>query len=290
MNALYSPAGKSHEAAVGHHYDELDAFYREVWGEHLHHGLWTGGCETPAQAVRQLTARVARQAQLRPGADVCDVGSGYGATARHLAEAYGAQVTALTLSNAQHAYARQQHVPPEAPVPTYLRRDWLSNELPPSAFDAVIAIESASHMADRARFFAEAFRVLRPGGRLVACVWCSADRPARWQRRLLLNPIVETGRLAGLDPPAAYRQWAADAGFVVESLDDLSRQVRRTWSICLRRLARRLCTDGRYRRFLLDPNRESRSFALSMPLLWLAYRTGAMRYVLLTARKPPKPE
>jgi len=32
------------------------------------------------------------------------------------------------------------------------------------SFDAVIAIESTEHMADLGAFFAEAARVLRPGG------------------------------------------------------------------------------------------------------------------------------
>jgi tocopherol O-methyltransferase len=62
--------------------------------------------------------------------------------------------------------------------------------------------------------------------------------------------------------------------------------VRRTWSVCARRLAGRLLTDGYYRRFPLDPAQRHRAFALAVSLLWLAYRTGAMRYGMLTARRP----
>lgn len=43
--------------AAGHHYDELDAFYREVWGEHVHHGLFERGSETVA-ATEALALRV----------------------------------------------------------------------------------------------------------------------------------------------------------------------------------------------------------------------------------------
>jgi tocopherol O-methyltransferase len=31
---------------VAGHYDELDHVYREVWGEHVHHGLWRTGRES----------------------------------------------------------------------------------------------------------------------------------------------------------------------------------------------------------------------------------------------------
>lgn len=41
--------------AVGHPcYDELDAFYREVWGEYIHHGLSATGRETVGAATEAL--------------------------------------------------------------------------------------------------------------------------------------------------------------------------------------------------------------------------------------------
>ena len=41
-----------------------------------------------------------------------------------------------------------------------------------------------------------------------------------------------------------------------------------------------------YRRFLLRAPSADRIFALTLVRLWLAYRGGAMRYVLFVARKP----
>ena len=87
------------------HYDELDRFYREIWGEHVHHGLWLRGDETQAQAVRQLAELVAREAAVEKGTRVVDIGCGYGATARLLAEELGAEVTGMTISEAQHTIA-----------------------------------------------------------------------------------------------------------------------------------------------------------------------------------------
>lgn len=53
--------------AVTDHYDELDPIYRRVWGEHVHHGLWTTGRETPAEAVEALTDTVSDRLRLMPG-------------------------------------------------------------------------------------------------------------------------------------------------------------------------------------------------------------------------------
>ena len=73
------PAKEQTSAAVAQHYDDLDPFYRELWGDHVHHGLWTTGLENPAQAVENLIACVARRLELDPGQHVCDAGCGYGA-------------------------------------------------------------------------------------------------------------------------------------------------------------------------------------------------------------------
>ncbi len=102
------PAKEQTSAAVAQHYDDLDPFYRELWGDHVHHGLWTTGLENPAQAVENLIACVARRLELDPGQHVCDVGCGYGATAQWLAEHHGVHVTGLTISAVQAQRASER--------------------------------------------------------------------------------------------------------------------------------------------------------------------------------------
>ena len=85
-------------AAVAAHYDDLDLFYRTIWGTHVHHGYWKTGKENRQEAVLNLTRLVAEQAQVQAGDRVCDMGCGYGATAMVLARDYKAKVTALTVS------------------------------------------------------------------------------------------------------------------------------------------------------------------------------------------------
>ncbi|HLT47369.1 MAG TPA: methyltransferase domain-containing protein [Rubricoccaceae bacterium] len=282
---MIAPRTPFDAVAVARHYDGLDAFYREVWGEHVHHGLFVRGDEAPGEAAEALTRKVAAAARLPPGARVCDVGCGYGATARWLAEHAGAHVTGLTLSEAQAAYAGRQAVPAGVPAPEILVRDWLRNDLPDTHFDAVIAVESTTHMPERARVFAEMARVLKPGRRLVACVWMAGEGRKGWEGRHLLEPICREGRLAGMGSAAENRAWIEGAGLVVEAEEDLSRAVARTWTVCLRRVAGRLLRDPRYCRFLLDATQDDRAFALTLLRIRLAYATGAMRYGFFVARK-----
>ena len=268
--------------AVAAHYDDLDRFYREIWGEHVHHGYWASGRESPAQAVEALVDLLAARLELAPGQYVCDIGCGYGATARRLALRHAVSVAGLTVSAAQAAWATAA----PAPGVSIALEDWLANRFPDACFDRAYAVESSEHMADKQRFFDEAFRTLRPGGRLVVCAWLSRDDPPAWQVRYLLEPICREGRLPGMGSEDEYRLLAIRAGFEVLESEDLSKQVRRTWSVCAQRLLGALATRPGYFRFLLRRGESNRVFALTMPRLIVAYRTGAMRYCMMAFRRP----
>lgn len=260
-------------ADVAEHYDQLDAAYRRIWGEHVHHGYWVSGRESPEEAADALTGLVGERLGVGPGRSLVDIGCGYGATAAAFARA-GATVTGLTLSEAQAAVARSR---PE-PGLRFEVRDWLANDLPDAAFDGGYAIESSEHMEDKARFFGEAARVLKPGSRFVVCAWLEGEGATAWQVKHLLEPICREGRLPSMGSRADYEALAAGAGFRLVSCDDISRNVRRTWSICARRFAARLVTDRAIRRLALSKAVRSRDFMLSLPRLILALRNGAMRY------------
>jgi tocopherol O-methyltransferase len=268
---------------VAEHYDELDRFYREIWGEHLHHGLWERGDETPEEAVINLVTFVAKRGHIGAGTRLCDVGCGYGATARMLAFEYGASVSAVTLSPAQYRRAVSERG--SCDNPEYILCDWLSNDLPSNVFDTVVSIESSEHMQDKKMFFRQAHRVLKAGGRLVICAWLSAERPTAAQQRLLLEPVCREGRIPGMGTECDYRNWFSNAGFVLESFEDVSAHVRKTWTICVRRLLAGLLREPGYLRFLFNGHANNRIFAITIPRIWLAYALGVMRYGVFTARK-----
>jgi tocopherol O-methyltransferase len=270
-------------ADVARHYDELDAFYRDVWGEHVHHGLWLRGDESQALAVRQLVEFVAREAQIAQGTRVIDIGCGYGATARLLAEERGAEVTGITISPAQHTLATERSLGRENP--RFHLGDWLSNHLPAAAFDAAIAIESSEHMADKPRFFAQAHRVLRGGGRLVICAWLTREQPTVRQERWLIEPICREGRIPHLGSASDYRRLAEAAGFSVERVQDVTRQIARTWPVIVRTFLLNLAHKPACVRYLFNRHASNRVFALTIARLWIAFRTGAMRYGIFTLMK-----
>ena len=94
------------------HYDDLDQLYSEIWGEHVHHGVWVTGKETDTEAAENLVSIVAQLGHTGQGTEVCDIGCGYGATAKILAQRYGANVTGMTISAVQLDYAQKHNSVP----------------------------------------------------------------------------------------------------------------------------------------------------------------------------------
>jgi tocopherol O-methyltransferase len=278
LGRIVAPRSRPVQASVAGHYDVLDEAYRRVWGEHVHHGLWSTGSETPEEAARALAVRVADAAGLGRGDRVVDVGCGYGATARLIAAERGAAVTGLTLSRAQAL----GHPPVQGVE--LLVRDWLANDLPDGAFDAAISIEALSHMPDKPRAFAELGRVVRPGGRVAIVDWLTREQPGSRETRLLLRPICEEGHLPSMHSASEYEALLRDAGLEPTGFEDLSDRVWRTWVVVVRRLLPVLARDRRLAGELLRS--PERVFALSLLRIPIAYRTGAMRLGLLTARRP----
>lgn len=267
---------------VARHYGHLDRFYREIWGEHVHHGLWLTGREDADEAALEMVRHVADLAGITGGDRVVDVGSGYGATARWLAAERGADVTAVTLSPVQHARALEFDEAGSG-GPRYLLGDWLENREPSSSFDHVLAIESTEHMPDLDRAFAEMARVLKPGGRMVACVWLAREDPSPWEVRHLLRPICSEGRLVHLLTSSELEGMLRAHGLVSDGVRDQSRRVSRTWTICLRRAGVRLLRDRDARRFLFDASQPERVFARSLVRIRVAFALGSLRYGIVRA-------
>lgn len=272
---IYPKTAQSRSEVAGH-YNQLDRVYREVWGEHVHHGLWTRGDESRAEATDALTDFVAARLDLAEGARVLDIGCGYAKSAERIAAAHGAHVTGFTISAEQAAIGAARR-PARGSVTVHCR-DWLENGLQASAFDAAYAIESSEHFVDKPRFFAEAHRTLGPGARFVVCAWLAKTGATAREVDHLLEPICREGRLPSMGTREDYEALATGVGFIPAAYDDVSARVAKTWTICIRRLAAFALTRPSYWAMLMDPRVTDKIFAVTMVRLALALNSGAMRY------------
>lgn len=131
-------------------------------------GYWEEGVTSLDVAGEALAMKLADAAGFKPDDTILDVGFGYGdqdfawLRERRVAKVYGINITPRHIEHAQ-ARARTEGFAEQTDF-----RLATATELPfeDNTFDRVVALESAFHFYPRSAFFAEAYRVLKPGGTL----------------------------------------------------------------------------------------------------------------------------
>ena len=115
------------------------------------------------QATRDLADLLAPKAAQH----VLDIGSGLGGPARYLAQVCGCRVTGIDLTAEFVATAadltRRTHLTDRV---AFRQGSALDLPFPDASFDLAWSQNVAMNIADRARYYAEMGRVLKPGGRL----------------------------------------------------------------------------------------------------------------------------
>jgi SAM-dependent methyltransferase len=145
-------------------YDSLGAdFFLALDQGWLNLGLWEGDGGDPEEApvaVRRLVELLARD--LPRNGDVLDVGNGLAAQDPLIASVSSARsLTALNITWSQLAAGRGSLAEAGAHG---VNGDATRMPFDGASFDGLISVEAAFHFPSRTRFFAECFRVLRPGG------------------------------------------------------------------------------------------------------------------------------
>jgi len=261
------------KSEIRFHYDLSTLFYRLLWGEHIHHGLWDAS-ESPELAQRQLIDRVAGLVDMQPDQRVLDVGCGMGGSSIHLARNYGVQVTGVTLSGLQRRWAQVSSTIRGAGRKTeFLRADAEAVDFPSGAFDVVWSVECTEHLFDKPRFFRRAARWLKPGGRMSICAWLAGDSLGTDEARQKVFDVCEGFLCPSLGTRDEYVQWMTDAGLKVRHVHDWTDQVAETWEICRRRVRR---TGMRWLAWPVD--RTTVRFLDHFDTILDAYRTRAMGY------------
>src|SRR5438552_1249972 len=115
--------------------------------------------------VAKATLELAGQMNLRRDAGVLDIGSGLGGPARTLAEEYGCHVTGidLTPSFCEAAAAMSTWVGLGKRV-AFQQADATDLPFADNQFDAAMTIHVAMNIPAKQQMYAEARRVVRPGG------------------------------------------------------------------------------------------------------------------------------
>ncbi|MEO8546630.1 MAG: cyclopropane-fatty-acyl-phospholipid synthase family protein [Burkholderiaceae bacterium] len=210
------------------HYDLGNAFY-QLWLDDTmnYSSAWFDGDhgKSMREAQNAKVRRALRMADVQRGDRVLEIGCGWGALAEMAATEFQAQVTGVTLSTEQLAFARDrmQHLSTGAdPLPAIDLRLQDYRDIQDGPYDAICSIEmvEAVGRAYWPTYFQSVHRLLKPGGR--ACIQSIVIDDSLFERYIRSSDFIQQYIFPGgcLPCPREFRRAANAAGLQV--VDELA--------------------------------------------------------------------
>ncbi|MFC8720920.1 class I SAM-dependent methyltransferase [Kitasatospora sp. NPDC057198] len=218
-------------AAISHHYDVGNDFYRLVLGPSMVYSCayWEPAAKSLEDAQAAKLDLICRKLGLRPGLRLLDVGCGWGSLVLHAARHYGVEAVGVSISTEQVALARQRVAEAGLADRIEIRlQDY--REVPDGPFDAVSSVGMAEHVGS-AQYLVYArllYGLLAPGGRLLNHQ--IARRPLPPGREYRLSPFIDRyvfpdGELSPIGTTVSRLE---EAGFEVRDVEALREHYGRT--------------------------------------------------------------
>jgi cyclopropane fatty-acyl-phospholipid synthase-like methyltransferase len=195
----------------------------------MHLGYYDEAATNHYAASLRANEALAQWAGITAGARIVDAGCGAGNSSIWLAKKYNARVTGITLLAEQVADARKFATQKGVNDIEFMVANYLEMPFADNTFDVVWALETICYATDKRAFFKEAFRVLKPGGKLVMADGLRASRPLPGENEELLKKVFNAWIVEDLDTVEEHITNITAAGFEELRYKDISKNV---WTSC----------------------------------------------------------
>lgn len=163
---------ETYQRKIESYYDESLRDYEIVWQLNhsmaLHYGFWEENTNTHRQALWNMNFQIAKNAQIKKSDVVLDAGCGVGGTSFFLANNIGCEMYGISLAKAHIKRAlanKKEH--DQNNLVNFSCQDFCNTSFPDNTFDVIFGIESIVHAPNKTDFLKEAYRILKPNGRLL---------------------------------------------------------------------------------------------------------------------------
>ncbi len=276
---------------IGEFYDASSGLWEKIWGEHMHHGYYGKNGrykierrQAQIELIEELLFWAGVNNQDNPQ-QLLDVGCGIGGSSLYLANKFSAEVTGITLSAVQASRAKERAIDFGLEDKAQFQvANALSMPFADNSFDLVWSLESGEHMPDKAKFLAECYRVLKPGGKFIFATWCHRETSVMGELTTAeirhLKEIYRVYCLPYVIALSEYKAIAEQCGFSNLKTDDWSTSVAPFWDTVIESAFNLDALTG-----LVTSGWKTVESALSLQLMSKGFETGLIRYGLVQGTK-----
>ena len=206
------------------------ALWELVMGEEIHVGGWKSSKE------------LADKTGMRKGMKVLDLCSALGAGLRFLVRNY--DVKGYGLDGTKHMIDEARKRAKESGLSSKIKMkigDVTDIPWPDETFDIVWGEDAWCYVVDKEKLVEEAFRVLKPGGKIAFTDWIEAESKLTDKEAERINSFM---KFPYMESPAGYGKILKDAGFSLESSEDLTADFADHIELYIKMLTEQLTFDA----------------------------------------------
>lgn len=199
------------------YYDYTVNFYKVFWhGETraLHYGIWDQDTTTLHEALLNTNQKMAEAVGIQGKEHVLDAGCGVGGSLLWLKEQYDVTGEGVTISQKQIEKAEELTIRKGYQKDLHFsEQDFTKTNFKDETFDIVWATESVCHAIVKRDFLKEAYRILKPGGRLVVADGFLEREPSNEKEKREFKNFLDGLALDNLSYSKEFLNQIKEVGF-----------------------------------------------------------------------------
>jgi tocopherol O-methyltransferase len=200
---------------IARYYDTNQIFYTLFWSRTaLHYGFWYEDTKSLAEAILNTNKFVVDALAIDSKDTVLDAGCGVGGTCMHVAETTGAIVEGITLSDVQLKVARRKAAKSDVDrLLNFSKQDFTKTNFRDNTFSKIFGIESICHAHRKIDFLKEAYRIMKPSGRIAVVDLFLTKENLDVQEMKIYTKTIEGWALPNLSTIDEFSKFLKQVGF-----------------------------------------------------------------------------